>query len=81
MIKTVFLKEVREIVRDGRLRLLGALVLILTVVAMLFGAQQTQRAQEARENASERAAKQWVSQGEKKSACRRALWDTRFRAD
>ena len=48
MIKTVFLKEVREIVRDGRLRLLGALVLILTVVAMLFGAQQTQRAQEAR---------------------------------
>ena len=65
MIKTVFLKEVREIVRDGRLRLLGALVLILTVVAMLFGAQQTQRAQEARENASERAAKQWVSQGEK----------------
>ena len=41
----------REIVRDGRLRLLGGLVLILAVVAMLFGAQQTQRAQEARENA------------------------------
>ena len=65
MIRTVFLKEVREIVRDGRLRLLGGLVLILAVVAMLFGAQQTERAQEAREHARERAAKQWVSQGDK----------------
>ena len=55
MIRTVFLKEVREIVRDGRLRLLGGLVLILAVVAMLFGAQQTERAQEAREHARERA--------------------------
>ena len=40
MIKHVARKEVREIVRDGRMRLLGVIVIILTLAALAFGAQQ-----------------------------------------
>ena len=65
MIKTVTRKEVREIIRDGRLRLLGAIVVILALAALAFGAQQATRAQEAREHAMERAESQWEGQGER----------------
>lgn len=58
-------KEVREIARDGRLRLLGGIVVILALAALAFGAQHTRRAQDAREHARERAASQWEGQGEK----------------
>ena len=64
-IRTIALKEIREIVRDGRLRLLGALVLILGIAALTFGAQQTLEAQAAREDAQSRASKQWRGQGKK----------------
>ena len=46
MIKHVARKEVREIVRDGRMRLLGVIVIILALAALAFGAQQAIRAQE-----------------------------------
>lgn len=65
MIGVIARKELRELVRDGRLRLLGAIVVILALAAFAFGAQQTQRAQEARKHAQERAAEQWEGQGAK----------------
>ena len=49
LVRWVAHKEIKEIVRDGRLRLLGGLVIILAMAALAFGAQQTTRAQEARE--------------------------------
>ena len=52
-------------VRDGRLRVLGAIVIILAITALAFGVQQTGRAQHAREHARERASSQWEGQGEK----------------
>ena len=58
-------KEIREIVRDGRLRTLGALVIILALTALAFGAHQTHRAQDARAHARETAVSQWENQGEK----------------
>lgn len=58
-------KEVREVVRDGRLRLLGGIVVVLALAAFAFGAQQTLRAQHARAHAQERAAAQWEGQGKK----------------
>ena len=54
MITHVAKKEVREIIRDGRMRLLGVIVIILALAALAFGAQQTIRAQEAREMAMDR---------------------------
>lgn len=65
LIRTIARKEVREIARDGRLRLMGGLIVILALAALAFGAQQTQRAQSAREHAAERASKQWKDQGQK----------------
>lgn len=61
----VIKKELREITRDGRVRVLFAIVLMLTAAALVFGAQQTYNAAEAREHAKERAQSQWESQGEK----------------
>ena len=58
-------KELREITRDGRVRVLFAIVLTLTLAALVFGAQQTYQATQARQQAKERAQSQWESQGEK----------------
>ena len=58
-------KELREITRDGRVRVLFAIVLTLTLAALVFGAQQTYKAAQARQQAKERAQTQWESQGEK----------------
>jgi ABC-2 type transport system permease protein len=65
LLRAVIQKEVREVVRDGRLRVLGVIVLILAIAALAFGIQQTTRAQHAREHARERATDQWQGQGEK----------------
>ena len=65
MIGVIARKELRELVRDGRLRLLSGIVVVLALAAFAFGAQQTLRAQEAREHAQERAAEQWEGQGAK----------------
>ena len=65
MIRTITIKEVREMVRDGRIRLLGGIVMLLTLAALVFGAQQTERAEEEREHAQERAETQWEGQGKK----------------
>jgi len=65
LIGAITRKEIREIVRDGRLRVLGILVLILALTALIFGAQQTASAQDDREHAKERATAQWENQGDK----------------
>ncbi len=65
MVTDIAKKEVREIVRDGRLRLLGAIVVILALAALAFGVRQTTRAQHAREHAAERSESQWRDQGQK----------------
>jgi ABC-2 type transport system permease protein len=65
LIRHVARKEIREIARDGRLRLLGGIVVVLAFAALAFGVQQTLRAQHAREHARERATAQWEGQGDK----------------
>ena len=65
MIRTVAVKEIREIIRDGRLRLLGGIVVLLTLAALAFGVQQTELAEHQREHAQERAEQQWQGQGKK----------------
>lgn len=65
IVMTVARKELRELIRDGRLRVLGALVVVLTLAALAFGAAQTERAHHARAHAAERADAQWRDQGEK----------------
>lgn len=65
LVRAIVRKEVREIARDGRMRLMGGIVVILALAALVFGTQQTQRAQHEREHATERAAQQWEGQGEK----------------
>lgn len=65
LIQEIARKEVREIVRDGRLRLLGGIVVILALAALLFGVLETERAEEDREHAQERSEKEWEGQGEK----------------
>lgn len=64
-IRTVMRKELKELVRDGRMRLLGAIVFILTIAALAFGAQQAVLAEHEREHAEERAHSQWEGQGDK----------------
>ena len=65
LIKSIALKEIREIIRDGRMRLLSIIVLLLALAALAFGAHQAMQAQEARESARTRATSQWQNQGEK----------------
>lgn len=62
---TVARKELREVLRDGRLRLLGGIVGVLAIAALGFGTQHAKRLQQARTDASERAEKQWQGQGDK----------------
>ncbi len=65
LIPTITRKELTEIIRDGRLRALGVIVLILAFTALAFGVQQTQRAQGERDAARESSVKQWEGQGKK----------------
>ena len=65
LIRSIARKEVREIARDGRLRLMGILVVILAFAALAFGIQQAEHAEHAREHAQERSDKQWQGQGKK----------------
>jgi ABC-2 type transport system permease protein len=65
LVRVIARKELQEIIRDGRLRLLGGIVVILALAALAFGAHQTHRDQQARSHAAERASDQWEGQGEK----------------
>ncbi|MEE2960673.1 MAG: ABC transporter permease subunit [Myxococcota bacterium] len=65
LVRWVANKEIKEIIRDGRLRLLGGIVVVLALAALAFGAQQTLEALDAREHARKRSAKQWENQGDK----------------
>ncbi|MEE2788916.1 MAG: ABC transporter permease, partial [Myxococcota bacterium] len=64
-VRTVLQKEIRQFSRDGRIRIFGAIVLVLALSALAFGGTQTYRAQEARAHAQEKSATQWEAQGEK----------------
>ncbi len=57
--------ELRQVVRDGRLRMLGGIVVLLALGAFASGAKLTLRAQQARDEARARATAQWEGQGEK----------------
>ena len=59
---TIARKELMEVVRDGRLRLLG---LKEGSAALGFGARQTLEAQAERDAAMQRSKTQWEGQGEK----------------
>ena len=65
MIGIITRKEVTEMVRDGRLRLLSVFVGCLAITALVFGLQQALKEQHEREEAQARAAAQWEGQGEK----------------
>ncbi|MBV72432.1 MAG: hypothetical protein CMH52_13995 [Myxococcales bacterium] len=65
MIATILRKEVVEIVRDGRLRLLAALMMILASAALAFGVHQANKERAARDAAQSRATAQWTDQGKK----------------
>ena len=65
MIRIIATKEMREMSRDGRVRLLGAIVALLTIAALVFGIQQTERAEHDRSHAQDRSEAQWEGQGEK----------------
>ena len=65
LVRVIARKELQEIIRDGRLRLLGGIVVILAIAALAFGAHQTHRDQLERAHAAERATDQWEGQGEK----------------
>ena len=58
-------KEIVEALRDGRLRFLSFVVILLGLTAFGFGARQMLDAQNARETAMERAKMQWEGQGKK----------------
>ena len=58
-------KEIVEALRDGRLRFLSIVVILLGLTAFGFGARQMLDAQNARETAMERAKMQWEGQGKK----------------
>lgn len=65
MVRTIAKKEFTELIRDGRLRLLGVLILALGITALGFGAQQTFEAQHERDAAVKRSKSQWEGQGDK----------------
>ena len=58
-------KEIREALRDGRAKLLAAVVVMLAVAALVFGLQAAERAEQARNAAQEHADEDWQGQGEK----------------
>ena len=65
MIRTIAIKEMKEMSRDGRVRLLGGIVVLLTIAALVFGIQQTERAEHDRSHAQERSEEQREGQGAK----------------
>ncbi len=65
MIAAVAWKEARELMRDGRVRVIGGAVVVLAVAALIIGVdKQAAFARELRE-AEERSRLQWESQGER----------------
>ena len=65
MIRVIAQKEVRELVRDGRFRLAGALVLLLLLAALAFGWRQAVAVRTERVAAQAIARSAWTSQGDK----------------
>lgn len=65
MIGIIAHKELRELVRDGRFRLAGALVLLLLLAALAFGWRQAASVAAERAAAQHVAEQAWAEQGEK----------------
>ncbi len=58
-------KEARELVRDGRLLVIGGVAVILTIAALIFGARESSRHSREREAAQVAADEHWREQGDK----------------
>lgn len=65
MIRIVARKEFRDLWRDGRFRISGAVVLALLAVALLMGFQQYRSLREQHTDAQRLTRTQWLTQGEK----------------
>ncbi len=65
MIRVIARKELRELVRDGRFQLGGALMVLLQVAALLFGWRHTTAMQAERVAAQTVARSAWTTQGDK----------------
>jgi len=65
LIRVIAHKEVRELVRDGRFRLGGALVLVLLLAALIFGWRQSAAVKQERTAAQAIARAAWTAQGDK----------------
>lgn len=65
MIGIIARKELRELVRDGRMRLVAALVVLLLLASMAFGWRQAAAVAAERDAAQAAADALWVDQGDK----------------
>ena len=65
MIRVVAVKELRELLRDGRFRLAAAVVLVLLLAALVFGWRHAQAVKAERTAAQSIARAAWTGQGDK----------------
>lgn len=65
MFKYFFVKELKEILRDSRFQVMGALVLILLITATVVGYQGFRQLQQMRKQAQQQVRKEWVGQQDK----------------
>ena len=65
MILKTFNKEIKELLRDGRVRLSFVIVLLLLAVAILISSKQYQNTNELYKNATATERALWDNQGEK----------------
>ncbi|MCB9545290.1 MAG: DUF3526 domain-containing protein [Myxococcales bacterium] len=65
MIRLIATKELRELARDGRFRLAGAVVLVLLVTTLGFGWRLAASVAEERSAAQQAAEESWQGQGDK----------------
>lgn len=65
MIRIIATKELRELARDGRFRLAGAVVLVLLITTLAFGWRLASSVAAEREAAQKAAEESWLGQGDK----------------
>ena len=65
MIRDIARKEFRQTLRDGRMRLVAAVFVLLALAALLLAAQRYNALSEERIRAQREVAAQWVEQGDK----------------
>jgi ABC-2 type transport system permease protein len=65
MVWTICKKELREMVRDGRLRAAGLIVLVLLSAALLLGWRNYRNIDAQHKSAQQATRQQWLGQGRK----------------